>query len=218
MAEAILGGIRRASGWSVALGVVMIILGIIAMLAPWEFGIVIALIIGWMAIFNGVAQIFYGIRTHSGGRTVLEVILGLIYIVAGIYLIMHPVGRLLVLTLFLACFLIVYGIFALALAFHMRPLPGWGWVLFDAIVTILLGILIWAHWPLNSEWVVGTLFGISIIVSGVTRLMISLAFRRMATNRASLSGRRQACATRPAKLFADHHEPRDARGRENAFK
>jgi len=181
MAEAILGGIKRASGWSIALGVLMIILGIVAMLAPWEFGIVIALIIGWSAIFNGVAQIIYGIRTHSGGRTVLEVILGLVYIVAGIYLLMHPVGGLLVLTLFLACFLLIYGFFALVLAFHMRPLPGWGWVLFDAIITILLGILIWAHWPLNSEWIVGTLFGISILVSGVTRLMMSLAIRRMAT-------------------------------------
>jgi uncharacterized membrane protein HdeD (DUF308 family) len=181
MAEAILGGIKRASGWSIALGVLMIILGIIAMLAPWEFGIVIALIIGWMAIFNGVAQIMYGIRTHSGGRTVLEIILGLIYIFAGIYLLMHPVPGLLVLTIFLASLLIVYGIFALVLAFQMRPNRGWGWVLFDAIVTILLGLLIWAHWPWNAEWVVGTLFGISILVSGVTRLMMSLAVRRIAS-------------------------------------
>ena len=178
MAEAILGGIKRVSGWSIALGVLMIILGIIAMLAPWEFGIVIALIIGWMAIFNGVAQIIYGIRTHSGGRTVLEIVLGLIYVVAGVYLLMHPVPGLLVITLFLASFLIVYGILALVLAFHMRPLPGWGWVLFDAIITILLGVLIWAHWPSSSDWVVGTLFGISIFVSGVTRLMMSLAIRR----------------------------------------
>jgi len=181
MAETIAGGIKRASGWSVALGVLMMILGIIAMLAPWEFGIVVALIIGWMAIFNGAAQIVYGIRTHSGGRTVLEVILGVIYIIAGIYLLMHPVPGLLVLTIFLASFLVVYGIFALVLAFHMRPLRGWGWVLFDAIITILLGILIWAHWPMNAEWVVGTLFGISIFFSGLTRLMVSLAFRRMAT-------------------------------------
>jgi uncharacterized membrane protein HdeD (DUF308 family) len=180
MAGPIVTGIKRASGWSIALGVLMIITGIIAMLAPWEFGIVIALIIGWMAIFNGVAQIIYGIRTQSGGRMVLEVILGLIYIVAGIYLLMHPVGGLLVLTIFLASFLIVYGIFALVLAFQMRPLQGWGWVLFDAIVTILLGILIWAHWPVNAEWVVGTLFGISILVSGVTRLMVSMAVRRIA--------------------------------------
>jgi len=181
MAEAILAGIKRASGWSIALGVLMIILGIVAMLSPWEFGIVIALIIGWMAIFNGVAQIIYGIRTHSGGRTVLEIILGLVYIIAGIYLLMHPVPGLLVITIFLASFLIVYGILALVLAFQMRPLPGWGWMLFDAIITILLGVLIWAHWPMNSEWLVGTLFGISIFVSGVTRLMMSLAIRRIST-------------------------------------
>lgn len=182
MAGPVAAAVKSASGWSIALGVLMIILGIIAMLAPWEFGIVIALIIGWMAIFNGIAQIIYGVRTHSGGRTLLEVILGIIYIIAGIYLLMHPVGGLLVLTLFLASFLIVYGIFALVLAFHMRPLTGWGWVLFDAIITILLGILIWAHWPVNAEWVVGTLFGISILVSGVTRLMVSLAFRRIAAS------------------------------------
>jgi uncharacterized membrane protein HdeD (DUF308 family) len=67
------------------------------------------------------------------------------------------------------------------LAFRMKPLQGWGWVLFDAIVTILLGILIWAHWPWNSAWVVGTLFGISIFISGVTRLMVSLAVRSAAS-------------------------------------
>ena len=114
----------------------------------------------------------------------LEVVLGLIYIIAGIYLLMHPVGGLLALTLLLASFLLVYGIFALVLAFRMRPHGGWGWVLFDAIVTLLLGILIWAHWPFNSDWVVGTLFGISIFVSGITRLMMSLAIRRVSTQAA----------------------------------
>jgi len=184
MAEAIVGGIKRASGWSIALGVLMIVLGFIAILAPWEFGVLIVLVVGWAAIFNGGAQLIYAFRTHSGGRAILEAVLGLIYIVAGVYLLMHPAGGLLALTLLLACFLLVYGVVALVLAFHVRPLRGWGWILLDAIVTILLGILIWAHWPLNAEWVVGTLFGISIIMSGVTRLMISMAFRRMVANAA----------------------------------
>jgi uncharacterized membrane protein HdeD (DUF308 family) len=182
MVEAIGGAIKRASGWSIALGVLMIILGFIAILAPWEFGLLIVLVVGWVAIFNGAAQLIYAFRTHSGGRAILEAILGLIYVVAGIYLLMHPAGGLLALTLLLACFLLVYGIVALVLAFHMRPLPGWGWILVDAIVTILLGVLIWAHWPLNTEWIVGTLFGISIIMSGLTRLMISMTFRRIAAN------------------------------------
>ena len=178
MAEAILGGLaKKVTGWSIVLAVLMIIVGIIAMLAPWEFGLVIALVVGWSAIFNGVAQIIYAFRTHGGLHVALEIILGIIYIIAGVYLLMHPVGGLLALTLILACFLLVYGIFALVLAFRIKPLKGWGWVLFDAIVTILLGILIWAHWPFNSDWVVGTLFGISIFMSGITRLMVALALR-----------------------------------------
>jgi uncharacterized membrane protein HdeD (DUF308 family) len=178
MAEAIL---KKASGWSIALGVLMIIAGIIAMFAPWEAGLVITIVVGWSAIFNGIAQIIFGVRTHGGWHVLLEVLLGIIYIIAGIYLLMHPIGGLLALTLILASFLLIYGVFALVLAFQIKPRGGWGWVLFDGIITILLGILIWAHWPFNSDWVVGTLFGISIFMSGVTRLMMSLAIRKIAT-------------------------------------
>ena len=178
MAEAISGGLsKNVSGWSIALGILMIIAGIIAMFAPWEAGLVITLVVGWSAIFNGFAQIIFGFRTHGGWHIFLEVVLGIIYIIAGIYLLVHPRVGLLALTLILASFLLVYGIFALALAFRMRPNRGWGWVLFDAIVTILLGVLIWLHWPWNSAWVVGTLFGISIFISGITRLMMTLALR-----------------------------------------
>ncbi len=181
MADAMVGLTKKISGWSILLGILMIIAGIIAIFAPWEAGLVITLVVGWCAIFNGFAQIVYAFRTHGGWHVALEVILGIIYIIAGIYLLMHPRAGLLALTLILASFLLVYGIFALVLAFRLKPRQGWGWVLFDAIVTILLGILIWAHWPWNSAWVVGTLFGISIFISGITRLMVSLALRKVAS-------------------------------------
>jgi uncharacterized membrane protein HdeD (DUF308 family) len=181
MAETILDNVKRASGWSIALAVLMIVAGIIAIAAPLIAGVVIVYVVAWTAIFNGVFQIVYAFRAHSGGRMILELLLGLLYIVAGVFILMHPAGGLLALTLIIACFLLVYGVFALVLAFQMRPLSGWGWVLFDAIVTILLGILIWVHWPMNSEWVIGTLVGISFIVSGVSRLMLSMAVRRVAT-------------------------------------
>ncbi len=177
MAEAVLDGMKRASGWSIVLGILMILAGIVAMFAPWEAGLVITLVVGWSAIFNGVVQIFYGLRTHGGWHILLEIVLGIIYIIAGIYLLLHPRVGLLALTLFLASFLLVYGIFALVLAFRMKPHRAWGWVLFDGIITILLGFLIWFHWPFNADWVVGTLFGISIFISGITRLMVSLALR-----------------------------------------
>jgi uncharacterized membrane protein HdeD (DUF308 family) len=183
MAE-VLADVKKASGWSIALGILMILAGIVAMLEPGLSGVVITYVVGWSAIFNGAAQIVYAFRTHGGFHIALEVILGIIYVIAGIYLLMHPVAGLLALTLILACFLLVYGVFALVLAFRIRPRPGWGWVLADAIITILLGILIWAHWPINSAWVVGTLFGISIFISGFTRLMMSLAVRKIASSAA----------------------------------
>jgi uncharacterized membrane protein HdeD (DUF308 family) len=171
--------VRRASGWSIALGIFMILAGVLAIASPMFAGVVIVYIVAWTAIFDGVAQIVYGFRIHSGGRTILEVLLGLVYIVAGVFILMHPAGGLLGITLFIACILLVYGIFAAVLAFQLKPHPGWGWILFDAIITILLGGLIWVHWPSNSEWVVGTLVGISFIVSGVSRLMLSMSVRRL---------------------------------------
>lgn len=179
MADGVVGGIRRASGLSIALGVLMIIAGMIAIAAPEVAGLFLVIVIGWMAIFNGAAQLFYAFSGHEEKHRWLEVLLGILYILVGIYFLMHTLSALLTLTLFLGSFLIVYAIFALVLAFRMRPHAGWGWVLFDALVTGLLGILIWIHWPATSGFVLGTLFGISFIVSGVSRLMLSMAVRRL---------------------------------------
>lgn len=180
MAETALESVKRASGWSIVLGILMILAGMLAIAGPLFAGVVIVYVVAWTAIFNGGAQIVYGFRVHSGGRMILELLLGLLYIVAGVFILLHPGKGLLALTLVIACFLVVYGIFALVLAFQLRPLAGWGWVLFDALITLLLGLMIWAHWPINSEWVVGTLVGISFIVSGVSRLMLSMAVRKVA--------------------------------------
>jgi len=180
VAETVLDSVKRASGWSIALAVLMIVAGMIAIFSPLIAGVVIVYVVAWTAIFDGGFQLVYGFRAHSGGRMVLEILLGLLYVVAGVYILMHPQRGLLAITLIIACFFVVYGVFALVLAFQLRPHPGWGWVLFDAIVTILLGALIWAHWPYNSEWVIGTLVGISFIVSGVSRLMLSMTVKRLA--------------------------------------
>jgi len=179
MTESVIGGIKRASGWSIVLGVLIIVLGFIAMMAPLATGVVAMSILAWTAIFGGVAQIVYAFQAHSGGRTLLEVILGVVYLAAGIYLMFHPLAGLLTLTLLLGCMLVGYGVIAVILAFQMRPTQGWGWVLFDAAITVLLGLMIIAHWPINSAWVIGTLFGITILFRGVSRLMISLGLRRV---------------------------------------
>jgi len=181
MTDSVVGQIKRASGWSITLGVLIILLGIVAMMAPLATGVVAIYILAWTAIFGGVAQIVYAFQAHSGGRVALEVILGVVYIAAGIYLVSNPLAGLLTLTLLLGVMLVGYGVIAVILAFRMRPVAGWGWVMFDAVVTLLIGFMVIAHWPVNSVWVIGTLFGISILFSGITRLMVSQLIRRAAS-------------------------------------
>jgi uncharacterized membrane protein HdeD (DUF308 family) len=83
------------------------------------------------------------------------------------------------LTLVLAVFLFVEGVVEIALYFGIRQVPNSGWVLFDGIITLTLGILIWRQWPSSSVWVIGTLVGISLIFSGLSRFMLSVAARRL---------------------------------------
>jgi uncharacterized membrane protein HdeD (DUF308 family) len=129
MADTVLDTVKRDSGWSIALGFLMILAGIIAICAPLIAGVVIVYVVAWTAIFNGGFQLVYAFRAHSGGRMILEILLGLLYIVAGVFILMHPGGGLLALTLIIASFLLIYGVFALVLAFQMRPRSGWGWIL-----------------------------------------------------------------------------------------
>jgi uncharacterized membrane protein HdeD (DUF308 family) len=87
------------------------------------------------------------------------------------------------LTLALAIYLLAEGVLEFILEFilslRLRPLPGWGWLLLDGIVTLILAIMIWRTWPSSTEWVIGTLVGISMLFSGISRLMLSLAARRL---------------------------------------
>ena len=115
----------------------------------------------------------------DGGGLTWELLLGILYIFVGVYALLHPVAGLAALTLVLAIYLFAEGVLELILSFHLRPMPGSNWLLFDGIITLILAILIWRSWPSSTEWVIGTLVGISMLFSGAARLSLSLAARRM---------------------------------------
>ena len=94
-------------------------------------------------------------------------------------MLMNPLLGVLSVTLLLAVFLLVEGILELVLYFRIRQVRNAGWVLFDGIVTLILGILIWTHWPSSAVWVIGTLVGISLIFSGISRFMLAMAVRNI---------------------------------------
>jgi uncharacterized membrane protein HdeD (DUF308 family) len=172
--------VRKSLGWSIVLSILMIIAGFLAIVIPPVAGIAVTIFIGWLLVFSGVMHLVFGWHTRSAGAIVWEVLLGIVYIIAGVYLLWNPVLGLVSLTLALAIYLLFEGALEFGLAMRLRPAPGWGWLLFDAIVTIILAVMIWRTWPSSSAWVLGLLVGVSMLFSGVARLMLSLAARRFA--------------------------------------
>jgi len=169
--------VKKSVGWSIGLSVLMIVAGIVAIALPMAAGIAINLLVAWLLLFSGCTHLVFAWYTRSAGGLLWELLVGALYIFIGVYLLMHPVAGLLSLTLALAIYLFLEAILEFALGFKLRPLPGSGWLLFDGVLTLILAVMIWRAWPSSSEWAIGILVGVSMVFSGTSRLMLSLAAR-----------------------------------------
>jgi len=168
----------KAINWSIALSVLLIIAGLFAILIPSVSGIAITLVFGWAMVFSGVTHFIFAFKTHTTGGLIWELLIGAVYLFTGVYLVLHPLDALLALTLILACYLFFEAIVEFIQYFQLRPRHGVGWLLIDGIITLILAVMIWRSWPASSVWVIGTLVGISMLFSGFSRLMLSLAAKR----------------------------------------
>jgi uncharacterized membrane protein HdeD (DUF308 family) len=157
----------------------MIVAGILAIVVPPAAGITVVLVVAWLLIFSGATHLVFAWHTRTTGGFVWELLLSALYIVVGVYALMHPVAGLASLTLFLAGYLFAKGVLELVLSFRIRPMPGSTWMLLDGVVSLILAVMIWRTWPSSTEWVIGTLVGISMLFSGVSRLALSMAARRV---------------------------------------
>lgn len=168
---------NRETRWSMVVSLLMILAGILAIIVPPLSGIAVTLFVAWLLILAGVGHFAYTWeRRHQHGSS-WGWLLGVLFIIVGIRMLMFPAAALASLTLLLAIYLFVNAGLEFALAFRLRPRDGWGWVLFDGFVALVLGIIILHRWPHNALWVIGTLVGISILFAGISRFMLSLAAR-----------------------------------------
>ncbi|MEJ2010428.1 MAG: HdeD family acid-resistance protein [Acidobacteriota bacterium] len=170
---------RPASGWSILWAILMIVAGLFALALPWAATFGAVLVIGWLLVFSSVFQALHAFQAQGVGSILWKLLVALLYLGVGFYFITHPVLGMAALTLGIAIFFLVEGIADLVTYFKERKSPGSGWILFDGIVTLVLGLLIWRHWPSSALWAVGVLLGISMLLTGITRLMLTLAVRRL---------------------------------------
>jgi len=170
--------VRRASTLSILWGVLLIVFGVLAISSPMIAAVAVNVVISWLIVLAGVVHLAVAFHRREVGSMIWRGLVGLAYIFFGVYLIAHPVIGVASLTLVLASLFLVEGILDIALFFQARAIQGSSWMLIDGIITLLLGLMIYMQWPSSSAWAIGTLVGVSLIISGVTRLMLSLAVRK----------------------------------------
>jgi uncharacterized membrane protein HdeD (DUF308 family) len=165
---------------SIWFAILLIIFGLLAISLPAIASFGVARVLSWLILIDGVVQLVYAFKSKGVGRTIWKVLVSVLYIVVGVYLLANPLLGLTKLTLLLAVFFFVEGIVDIGTFIWARKSEGSEWLLLHGIVTLLLGVMIWRHWPFSSLWALGTLVGISMLVTGMTRLMMAMKARRLA--------------------------------------
>jgi uncharacterized membrane protein HdeD (DUF308 family) len=171
--EAAAGTVRSIRGWAIAAGVLLIIGGVLALGAPFIAALFAALWVAWGLVFGGVAELVSAFS--SGENRLWKVLLGLLYLAVGVYMLVRPGEGLVALALTLAWLFLIQGVISIFGALQLRPLSGWGWWLFDGIITLILAFLIFSGWPGDSVQILAILVGVSLIVSGANRLALAAA-------------------------------------------
>lgn len=167
-------------GWFFIWGLLLLLLGVIAISATAFTTIISVLFLGFLILMGGIVIIIdaFTFWWHKWSGLFFHFILGILYVVTGILLINSPVLASISLTLFLGIFYLLLGAFRLIYSISIRT-PRWGWNLFNAIISLLLGALILSSWPGSSLYIIGLFIGIDLIISGWTYIMASIAARAL---------------------------------------
>ena len=167
----------RSATLSIVVGVLLLLVGLLAIALPFFAGIAASVFFGWLLLIAGIAHLVYAWSERGAGAVLWQILIGIAYLIAALYMLVLPVAGVITLTLVLAFYIVVAGIFELVVFSRLRGLPGTIWFLVDGLVSFLLAGLIFFHWPSSSLWAVGTLVGISLLFSGIARITFPLSLR-----------------------------------------
>ncbi len=171
--------LKRNWGWFLALGIALVVLGIVALGATVATTIVSVLLFGWLLIVGGIFQGVHAFwRERGWGGFFIDLLTGILYVVVGFMIVAHPAESALTLTLLIALFLMFGGIFRIVVALMLR-FPHWGWLVLHGAINLVLGIAIWRRWPWDGLWVIGLFIGIDLIFNGWSLVMLGLAAKRI---------------------------------------
>lgn len=171
---------RTRWGWFVALGVLQFVLGVVAWFDVIAFTIAGVIFIGALLLVAGAFQIGHAFMDREWGSFAMHVLVGVLYVIGGLLLTVEPVRGSLVITILVAVALVISGVLRIAMAVRHRHMPGWGVLLLSGLISLVVGVLLYASLPWSSLWVVGTLIAVELVFHGVSWIQFGLALRRTA--------------------------------------
>jgi len=171
--------VKKITGWYVVAAVLFIVLGLFAIIEPAVAGLAVALLVGWLLIFGGASHLIGAFKGGGAKQVIFQLLIGIIYLISGFYCLTHPLLAVGTLTLLLASVILVEGVLEIISYFRLKGEDASGWMLLNGIITLLLGGLIWFHWPSSSIWAIGILLGVNLLMTGMTRLTFGLAARKL---------------------------------------
>ncbi len=178
--ESELEPLRVKSGWIITLGIVYVVAGFIALGSVVFATVVTVFVVGVMMLIAGIAEVINAFQVKNWGKFLLWLLLGVLYIIAGFVTFENPLFAAALLTLMLGFALVASGIMRIILAFGMKEGAPWVWVLLSGVVTLLLGLVILAHWPVSGLYILGLLLGIDLIFAGTSWIGVGFGLRRRA--------------------------------------
>jgi uncharacterized membrane protein HdeD (DUF308 family) len=169
--------VRRHWLWFLVLGIALVVLGVLAITMAWLAALTLVLFLGFLLIVSGVFELVHAFYARGWSGFFLDLLLAVLDIVVGVLLVLRPELSVAVLTLLLAVFLLVGGLFRTVAAVMLR-FPSWGWAVAGGVVTVLLGVLILVEWPESALWVLGTFLGIDLMLRGWMWIMLAITARQ----------------------------------------
>jgi len=165
-------------GWFLALGIVLILVGIAAICFPFVSTVAAKIFLGWLFLIGGVMMIIHAFSAQGWGGFLWSLLIGVLYVVAGGYLAFFPLTGLLTLAIFLAILFVAEGIMEMIMGFRVRPSEGWGWLPLSGIAALAVGVLIALGLPSSATWALGLLVGINLLFSGWSYVFLALSGRK----------------------------------------
>ena len=164
--------LKKLNSWFLALGILFVFFGFGIILLPVIGSITVELLFGVVLLFTGISELALAFLARKWTGFLFILISGVLTLLAASLLLFYPITGLVALTLFLGVFLFAQGLVKVAKAFSLKPKHHWEWLLFDGLLSLLLGVLIILQWPSDAVWVIGLLFGIDLAFGGLSFIML----------------------------------------------